>query len=125
MRELDELFAALQKNAFRRQRTLDAKDRAYLRSRGMTKVLQHAAEFVARRLAPAEPLNDGSQTPWRGHPAFTAQHGTGTCCRGCLAKWHYIEKGRPLTAAEQQYVVGVIRRWLEPYIDQDRERLQP
>ncbi len=59
-----------------------------------------------------EPANDGKQTPMRGHPVFTAQHATATCCRGCLAKWHGIEKRRQLTEAEIDYVVGVIRQWL-------------
>ncbi len=36
-----------------------------------------------RETAPraAEPRNDGKQTPFRGHPVFTAQHATATCCR--------------------------------------------
>ena len=28
------------------------------------------------RLAPADPPNDGKQTPIRNHPIFVAQHGT-------------------------------------------------
>ena len=78
----------------------------------MTTVLAHAADFIAQRLAPADPRNDGKQTPFRGHPVFVAQHATATCCRGCLAKWHGIERGRTLTAAEQAYVIDVIGRWL-------------
>ena len=27
-------------------------------------------------------------------------------------KWHAIPKGRELSDAEKQYVIGVIRRWL-------------
>ena len=69
-------------------------------------------EFVAQRLAPAEPRNDGKQTPFRGHPVFVAQHATATCCRGCLQKWHGVERGRVLTANEQAYVVEVIGDWL-------------
>jgi exodeoxyribonuclease V alpha subunit len=58
-------------------------------------------------------LQDGKQTPMRKHPAFVAQHATATCCRGCLEKWHAIPKGRELSADEKQYVVDVLRRWLE------------
>ena len=112
MRDLDEVFAALERSPFRRRQLLNPKDRAYLQQRGLETVLQHAADFVMRRLAPAQPANDGRQTPWRGHPVFTAQHATATCCRGCLAKWHAIESGRPLTEAERGYVVEVIGRWL-------------
>jgi hypothetical protein len=85
MRDPDDLFQALAQSAFRRRQKLGAADLAYLRGRGMDTVLRHADEMIAGRLAPAEPLNDGKQTPMRGHPVFVAQHATGTCCRGCLA----------------------------------------
>ena len=49
----------------------------------------------------------------RGHPVFVAQHATGTCCRGCLEKWHRIPKGRELTEGEQTYLVDeVIMKWI-------------
>jgi hypothetical protein len=57
------------------------------------------------------PINDGKQTPMRGHPVFIAQHATATCCRGCLEKWHAIP-GRALSEPEQRYMVQVIHRWL-------------
>ena len=112
MRDPDDLFHALARSAFRRRQTLRAADLAYLRGRGMETVLRHADEMIAGRLAPAEPLNDGKQTPMRGHPVFVAQHATGTCCRGCLAKWHRIPKGRDLSDEERAYVVSVLERWL-------------
>ena len=120
MRDLDDLFAALSQSAFRRRQALRAGDLGYLRGKGMQTVLRHADEMIASRLAPAEPPNDGKQTPMRGHPVFVAQHATATCCRGCLAKWHAIEPGRPLTGAERRYVVEVIGRWLRPYAGCDR-----
>jgi predicted Fe-S protein YdhL (DUF1289 family) len=112
MRDPDDLFQALRQSAFRRRQKLGAADLAYLRGRGMETVLRHADEMIAARLAPAEPLNDGRQTPMRGHPVFVAQHATGACCRGCLAKWHRIPKGRDLTDEERAYVVAVLERWL-------------
>jgi hypothetical protein len=74
--------------------------------------MNHARDFIAQRLAPAHPANDGKQTPWKGHPVFVAQHATATCCRGCLAKWHRIDKGHELTADEQQHVLATLERWL-------------
>jgi hypothetical protein len=68
--------------------------------------------LIRKRLAPAEPKNDGRQTPWRNHPVFVAQHATATCCRGCLAKVHGIEKGHELTSDELQHVLAAIERWL-------------
>ncbi|HEX6750279.1 MAG TPA: DUF4186 domain-containing protein [Longimicrobium sp.] len=126
-RELDDVFARLAKSAFRRRQRLGDGDLAYLRRRGMETVLRHADEMIAARLAPARPPNDGKQTPMRGHPVFVAQHATGTCCRGCLAKWHHIPKGREMTDDERRYVVSVLARWLgeqdraaPPSSDEDR-----
>ncbi|HEX7891829.1 MAG TPA: DUF4186 domain-containing protein [Ramlibacter sp.] len=112
MRDLDTTFAALQRSHFRQRFRLGARERDYLQAKGRTTVLEHAADFVAQRLAPAEPRNDGKQTPMRGHPVFIAQHATATCCRGCLAKWHGIPKGHLLSESEQLHAVAAIRRWL-------------
>lgn len=117
MRDLDELFTALCRSPFRQRFRLGARERAYLGARGLPTVLEHAADFVAQRLAPAEPRNDGKQTPMRGHPAFIAQHATATCCRGCLAKWHRIPQGRAMDASEQAHAVAAIARWLQQQED--------
>jgi hypothetical protein len=113
MRDLDLVFSRLEQSPFRRRFRLGEKERDYLADRGLPTVLDHARDFVARRLAPAEPLNDGRQTPLRGHPVFIAQHATATCCRSCLAKWHGIASGRPLSGSEQDHVLAAIGRWLE------------
>jgi hypothetical protein len=112
MRDLDKIFAKLAGSAFRAKFRLGPKDRAYLDDRGMDVMREHARDFIVKRLAPAEPANDGRQTPWRGHPVFVAQHATATCCRSCLAKWHGIPAARELTAEEQDHVVSAIERWL-------------
>ena len=112
MRELTDLFDALSRSAFRSGFSLAPKEKAYLNTKGMSVVLEHARDFVGKRLAPASPSNDGKQTPFRGHPVFVAQHATATCCRGCLEKWHRIPAGRELSTAEQEHVVAVIERWL-------------
>jgi hypothetical protein len=80
--------------------------------KGPEVVLGHGARFIEQRLAPADPANDGRQTPTRNHPVFVAQHATATCCRGCLEKWHAIPKGHELTAEEKGHILSVIRRWL-------------
>jgi hypothetical protein len=98
---------------FRSRFRLNTKDRAYLKEKGLSAILDHAAAFIAKRLAPAHPLNDGQQTPLRGHPVFVAQHATATCCRRCLAKWHNIDPGRQLAAEEQSQVLAAIEHWLQ------------
>jgi hypothetical protein len=114
---LDALFDALTHSSFRRRFRLGLRERSYLKSKGLPTVLAHAREFIAQRLATAAPLNDGKQTPMRGHPVFIAQHATATCCRGCLAKWHGIERGRELTADEQAHAVAAIARWLQMHVE--------
>jgi hypothetical protein len=120
MRELDTVFERLAQSTFRSRFRLGEKDRAYLEAKGLETVLDHGRDFIARRLAPAAPLNDGKQTPWRGHPVFVAQHATGTCCRSCLAKWHAIPAGRPLSADEQAHMLTAIERWLRRASESDR-----
>jgi hypothetical protein len=105
----------LSRSCFRRRQCLRGPDAAYLRERGMEVVLSHAERFLRERLAPADPVNDGRQTPMRGHPAFVAQHATALCCRGCLEKWHGIPRGRPLTDTEIDYAMQVMRSWLSAH----------
>ncbi|HEU0012675.1 MAG TPA: DUF4186 domain-containing protein [Longimicrobium sp.] len=112
MRNLDDVFDALAGSRFRRRFRLRGAELDYVRRRTVPVVLRHAAEMIERRLAPAHPEKDGKQTPMRGHPVFLAQHATGTCCRGCLAKWHGIPRGRPLTPAEREHVLAAIERWI-------------
>ncbi|HEY8118487.1 MAG TPA: DUF4186 domain-containing protein [Methylophilaceae bacterium] len=113
MRELDELFQALEKSSFRSSFRLNRKEQEYLRSKGLSLILEHARDFVTGRLAPAVISNDGKQTPFHGHPVFVAQHATACCCRGCLQKWHRIPAGRILTQDEQDYILDVLQHWFK------------
>lgn len=111
-RSPDELFAALAASPFRSRFRLRGKELEYLRRKGLPVVMEHAADFIEKRLAAAFPARDGKQTPMRQHPVFIAQHATATCCRGCLEKWHAIPKGRALAPEEQAYILEVIKTWL-------------
>ena len=115
MRDLDDLFAALEKSSFRRGFQLRGKDLDYLCDKGLPVVLAHAQDFIAKRLSPAVIPNDGKQTPFRGHPVFVAQHATACCCRGCLEKWHRIPQGRALTPEEEKHVLATLERWLQAH----------
>jgi hypothetical protein len=112
VRPLDEVFERLAGSAFRRRFRLGAGEAEYLEAKGLETVLAHGRDFIEQRLAPARPLNDGKQTPMRGHPVFIAQHATATCCRSCLAEWHGIPAGRSLSAAEKDRVLAAIERWI-------------
>ena len=110
--DLDEVFERLACSSFRRRFSLRAAEREYLDRKRLDAVMLHGEKFIEERLAAADPPNDGKQTPMRNHPIFVAQHGTGTCCRGSLEKWHGIPKGYALTSAEKVYVLSILRRWL-------------
>lgn len=117
MNELDDVFGRLAKSAFRRKFKLQGRELAYVKMWGLPHVMKQAADLIRTRLAPAEPKNDGRQTPWRNHPVFVAQHATATCCRGCLEKTHGITKGHELDAAEMTHVLDAIERWLRAQLN--------
>ncbi len=106
-------LTALRKSKFRSKFKLSQKDRDYIATKGLETIKEHAFQFINSRVAPDFPKNDGKQTPMRGHPVFIAQHATATCCRGCIQKWHGIEKGRALNEVEIDFVVALIMGWIE------------
>lgn len=84
---MDQCFNVLDKLAkskFRSKFKLRAKEIEYIKDKGLNTIYSHACDFIRDRVAPVEPINDGKQTPMRGHPVFIAQHATATCCRGCI-----------------------------------------
>lgn len=121
MRDLNDVFHALQQSSFRRKFHLNAGEQKYLHDKGAKVIRQHAEDFVRKRLADAAPVKDGKQTPWRGHPVFVAQHACGVCCRGCMEKWHYIKRGKALREEEVEYVVNVIMKWLATENGENKE----
>lgn len=113
MQTVDQALEKLQRSKFRSSFHLTKKDIAYIDEKGLDVIRSHAADFVAKRLAPAEIPNDGKQTPMRGHPVFIAQHACACCCRGCLNKWYRVPQGRTLTETEQKKIVNLLMAWIE------------
>ena len=111
-RWIDDTLNRLSRSSFRAKFELSAKDRAYARAKGKAMIDRHARELLRARIGAANPRNDGRQTPWRGHPVFTAQHATATCCRGCIAKWHHLPQGRELTDAEIDRLAALVMAWI-------------
>ncbi len=116
-----DLFLALSKSKFRSSFVLKEKEIEYINSKGMDVIKSHAYDFVNQRLRPEVILNDGKQTPMRGHPVFIAQHATATCCRGCLYKWHKIKQNKQLSEQEVEYVVNIIMKWIEKQYNKESE----
>ena len=112
-------FQRVSRSKFRSSFPLRKKEMAYLKKRGLEGCRQDAARFIEERLADPWPANDGKQTPMKNHPVFIAQHACGCCCRGCLEKWHGIEKGRPLSAFEKRYIEEVLMQWLHQELERN------
>jgi hypothetical protein len=113
-------LTALKQSKFKSKFGLTQKDRDYISTKGLETIKEHTFQFVNSRIAPEFPKNDGKQTPMRGHPVFIAQHATATCCRGCIQKWHGIEKGRALDDVEVDFVVALIMGWIGGQINEKR-----
>ena len=113
---MDELFIRLERSNFRSSFHLSDKDKAYVLSKGLDIIEQHARDFVAKRLAPKDIKNDGKQTTFKGHPVFVAQHACACCCRGCLYKWHHIKQNKELSPTEQEYIVSVLMHYIKKEI---------
>src|SRR5699024_9960162 len=111
--EIDKLFFRLGNSKFRSRFHLTDRDQNSVLEKGMDVISCHAYDVICKRLAPANLVNDGKQTPMKGHPVVVAQHATATCCRGCLYKWHHISKDKDLTKEQVDYVVRVIMRWIK------------
>ena len=113
MQTIAQALEKLNRSKFRASFHLTQKDREYIRQKGMEVILSHAEDFVKQKLAPAEPVNDGKQTPMHGHPVFKAMHATACCCRGCLYNWYKVPMHRQLTDSEQQRIVNLLMAWIE------------
>ena len=112
MPTVSDALARLSSSKFRSSFHLSRKDRAYLEEKGLDVIRSHARDFVRQKLAPAEPANDGKQTPMSGHPVFKAMHATACCCRSCLEKWYHVPQHRELTETEQEAIVKLLMGWI-------------
>lgn len=113
MDDIQNIIEKLNKSKFRSSFHLKDKDFEYINKKGIDTIRQHAYDFIIKRLSPAVIMNDGKQTPMRGHPVFIAQHATATCCRECLYKWHKIPQNIQLNKSQVDYIVNIIMFWIK------------
>jgi hypothetical protein len=125
LRKLDTLFVSLNRSHFHAQFHLSSSEKSYLQEQTLPVILLHANQFVVERFVPERPLNDGTQTPLRGHPVFVAQHATATYCRRCLSKWHRIAPGITLNDEQIAYGIEVLEMWLKPQIPENSSAILP
>ena len=102
----------LEKSKFRSSFHLKPKEIEYIEKKGLEEIKKQAYEIINKRLKPEIIKNDGKQTPTKNHPVFIGQHATATCCRGCLYKWHHIEKNKELTEHEIDFITTLIIEWI-------------
>lgn len=113
MQTINQALDKLSRSRFRSGFHLTKKEQLYLEEKGLDTIRRHAEDFVRTKLAPADPFNDGKQTPMHGHPVFKAMHATACCCRGCLNKWYRVPLHRELSSAEQEKIVNLLLAWIE------------
>lgn len=111
----------LSMSKFRNSFKLTNNDIEYINKIGIEKLVLHTYDIINKRLRPKFIENDGKQTPMKGHPVFIAQHATATCCRGCLYKWHHIEKDKELSDKEVKIIVNIIMKWIIKQIEKSRK----
>lgn len=112
MANYDAAFARLKNSKFRSRFHLSETDRKYIADKGLQTIRAHCEDFIRMRLAPANPPNDGRQTPMRGHPVFVAQHACACCCRNCLAKWWKVPRGVSINPDGQRGIVYFLMAWI-------------
>ncbi len=127
--KINKVLKSLSKSKFRSSFKLKEKDILYVKEKGLDTIREHANEIINNRLAKDDIKNDGKQTPYKGHPVFIAQHATATCCRKCLAKWHYLgmedeilstaNKMRKLETYEINYIVDLIMEYIEREVNEE------
>lgn len=113
MQTIEQALQKLQTSSFRSSFQLSAAEKCYVREKGLDVIKRHAEDFIENRLAPANPKNDGHQTPMRGHPVFVAQHATACCCRSCLNKWYRVPMGVALSQVQQEKIVALLLTWIK------------
>ena len=113
MRNKEEILYKLSLSKFRSSFHLKKTDIEYINKKGMPIIKEHAHDFINKRLKDPSKINDGKQTPMKGHPVFIAMHACACCCRGCLNRWYHVEKGVPLTDVQQEKIVNLLMLWIE------------
>lgn len=119
MQSIDEALDRLSHSKFRSSFHLNQKEKEYIAEKGRDIIERHARDFVKTKLSAADPINDGKQTPMKGHPVFKAMHATACCCRGCLNKWYRVPKHIELNEVQQEKIVRLLMAWIDSQGEKD------
>jgi hypothetical protein len=111
-KQITSIRAKLDKDGRSAKFTLGDAEVEYIQSRGIDILRLHATDFIQKRIAPAEPKNDGHQTPTKGHPVFIAQHACGCNDRNAVETFFSLKKGKQLSEKEVTLIVDVLISWI-------------
>lgn len=109
---VNDRLAKFSKSKFRSKFHLSKEDKKYIKEKGISTIREHAKSIITNRLR-IKLVNDGKQTPYKGHPVFTAQHATALCCRKCIFKWYNVEQDLILNDKLIEYFTDIIMKWIE------------
>lgn len=104
-------FEALRHEYFRHyywHKEIDQRARNHARRKGRSGLRERVRIELAKKVGPAKPFRDGTQTPLEGNIIYYAQHALACCCRTCMEYWHGIQKGVELTDDELDYFVELV-----------------
>lgn len=92
----------------------------YAKRKGRALLRQAAEKQLRQLIGSAKHPREGIQTPREDSPHANAihfaQHATASCCRRCVAEWHGIPEGRPLSANELDYLSQLVMLYLNARI---------
>ena len=111
-KQITSIRSKLDKDGRSAKFTLGDAEVEYIQSRGIDILRLHATDFIQKRIAPAEPKNDGHQTPTKGHPVFIAQHACGCNDRNAVETFFSLKKGKQLSGKEVTLIVDVLISWM-------------
>jgi len=111
MRDLEELFEALSRSAFRAKFHLQDKDLVYLHTKGLPTVIVHAGDFIAKR-SHLRCLEMMANKLLFGDTRFCGAACNRLLLRSCLEKMASDTEGARPYSGRGTYVIKVLERWL-------------
>lgn len=108
-------FEALKYELFRHHYwhlEIDLRATNHARRKGRQGMRERAKIELTKKVGPAKPFRDGTQTPRKGNLIYYAQHALACCCRTCMEYWHGIPKGEELTMEQICYFVELVMYYI-------------
>lgn len=110
------------RSRFRGRFVLGSRERAIVSRTDRRRLRLHALSILKNRVGLLQ-INDGMQTPWRGHPVFVAQHACALCCRQCVQKWHNVPLRQALNQETLERFAGLLLEWIS--LEMEKEPAVP